>query len=160
MELGEKIRSRRTEQNLTQQQLAERVFVTRQTISKWELNKSEPDPITLKLLEQALQVELVERNISNPRIGGDINMKKLLDFIYFLLFGILFLPFRMTGTLFKRYWHKPIVKLVFVPIFIILYLLYMYSLKEHVFYMFAIITVVFYLTTVLYFIPESEESSR
>ena len=45
MDISNKIKSRRKELGLTQQQVAERVFVTRQTISKWELGKSQPDLI-------------------------------------------------------------------------------------------------------------------
>ncbi|MDT0738470.1 helix-turn-helix transcriptional regulator [Staphylococcus haemolyticus] len=39
MDIGSKIKTKRNELNLTQQDLAEKVFVTRQTISKWELGK-------------------------------------------------------------------------------------------------------------------------
>lgn len=157
MELGEKIRFRRTEQNLTQQQLAERVFVTRQTISKWELNKSEPDPITLKLLEQTLQTELVEQKDFRSEKGEQISMKKIINLVYILLFGLFFLPFRITGTLIIKYWNKPIVKLVLVPLFMTIYLFYLYSLKVHVFYMFVVITIVFYLLTTLYFLSDSNK---
>lgn len=43
MEISDLIKSARIEKGLTQQQLADAVFVTRQTISKWELGKSVPD---------------------------------------------------------------------------------------------------------------------
>lgn len=43
MEISDLIKSARIEKGLTQQQLADVVFVTRQTISKWELGKSYPD---------------------------------------------------------------------------------------------------------------------
>ena len=43
MEISDLIKSARIEKGLTQQQLADVVFVTRQTISKWELGKSVPD---------------------------------------------------------------------------------------------------------------------
>ena len=39
MEISDLIKSARIEKGLTQQQLADVVFVTRQTISKWELGK-------------------------------------------------------------------------------------------------------------------------
>ena len=42
MEISDLIKSARIEKGLTQQQLADVVFVTRQTISKWELGKSVP----------------------------------------------------------------------------------------------------------------------
>lgn len=43
MTLGEKIQKLRSRQRLSQEALAEKVTVTRQTISKWELDQSTPD---------------------------------------------------------------------------------------------------------------------
>ena len=43
MTLGEKIQKLRKEKGLSQEALAEKVTVTRQTISKWELGQSTPD---------------------------------------------------------------------------------------------------------------------
>lgn len=48
---------------MTQQQLADSVYVTRQTISKWELGKSVPDEASLKLLYQCLEIDNKERTI-------------------------------------------------------------------------------------------------
>ena len=41
MEISDLIKSARIEKGLTQQQLADSIFVTRQTISKWELGVSQ-----------------------------------------------------------------------------------------------------------------------
>ena len=41
--IGEKLKHRRTQLELTQQSVADRLHVTRQTISNWENNKSTPD---------------------------------------------------------------------------------------------------------------------
>ena len=43
MEIGNKILELRKKANLSQEQLAEKINVTRQTISKWELNETTPD---------------------------------------------------------------------------------------------------------------------
>lgn len=43
MTAGDELRKRRIALGKTQQEVADEVFVTRQTISKWELGKSEPD---------------------------------------------------------------------------------------------------------------------
>ena len=40
MTLGEKIQKLRKQNGFSQEELAEKVTVTRQTISKWELNQS------------------------------------------------------------------------------------------------------------------------
>ena len=43
MKLGENIRALREQFSFSQETLAEKVFVSRQTISNWENNKSYPD---------------------------------------------------------------------------------------------------------------------
>lgn len=55
-DLGERIKKYRTERGLTQAQLAKRLYITPQAISKWENGLSVPDAEMLKSLAQALQV--------------------------------------------------------------------------------------------------------
>ena len=43
MELGNLILKYRKKHNLSQEQLAKEIVVSRQTISKWELNETTPD---------------------------------------------------------------------------------------------------------------------
>ena len=43
MEIGNKIMELRKKNNLSQEELAEKVGVARQTISKWELGETAPD---------------------------------------------------------------------------------------------------------------------
>lgn len=43
MELNEQIKKYRTEMNLSQEELAEKIYVTRQSISNWENGKNYPD---------------------------------------------------------------------------------------------------------------------
>ena len=50
MTLGQKIKKLRVEKALTQKDLADRVFVTFQTVSKWEKDENEPDVSTLREL--------------------------------------------------------------------------------------------------------------
>ena len=56
MTAGDELRKRRIALGKTQQEVADEVFVTRQTVSKWELGKSEPDFISAELLRKALQL--------------------------------------------------------------------------------------------------------
>ena len=60
MDISNQLKAKRKELNLTQQQVADKVFVTRQTISKWELGKSQPDLVSLKLLDNALNLSELE----------------------------------------------------------------------------------------------------
>ena len=50
MKLGDNIFKLRKDCKLSQEQLAEKVDVTRQTISNWELGETSPNPEQLKLL--------------------------------------------------------------------------------------------------------------
>lgn len=57
MSIPEIIRQAREELGMTQEDLAERLEVSRQAVSKWELGASVPSPENLKLLEELLGVE-------------------------------------------------------------------------------------------------------
>lgn len=52
---GENIRTIRKEQGLSQEELAERIHVVRQTVSKWEKGLSVPDAELLEALSEALE---------------------------------------------------------------------------------------------------------
>lgn len=60
MNLGENILKLRKEFNLSQEQLAEKVGVSRQTISNWELGETMPNPEQLKILSKTLNVSIDE----------------------------------------------------------------------------------------------------
>lgn len=52
MELGKTIREYREKTQMTQEQLSERIYVSRQTISAWENDKTCPDIQSLVLLAE------------------------------------------------------------------------------------------------------------
>ena len=60
MNLGKKILELRKKENLSQEQLAEKMNVTRQTISKWELNETTPDIKQAKELSRLFKISLDE----------------------------------------------------------------------------------------------------
>lgn len=60
MKLGDKIIKLRKEKNLTQEDLANEIGVTRQTISNWELNETVPDLEQSKKLSNIFKVSLDE----------------------------------------------------------------------------------------------------
>lgn len=60
MEIGEKLKTKRMEANLTQEQVAEALSVSRQTISNWENEKSYPDIINVIQLSDLYSVSLDE----------------------------------------------------------------------------------------------------
>ena len=74
MELGKQIKRYRMEANLSQEELADKVFVSRQTISNWENDKNYPDIKSLVLMSEVFHVSL------DHLIKGDLErMKKEID---------------------------------------------------------------------------------
>ncbi len=71
MELGKRIKHYRTEKALSQENLAERVYVSRQTISNWENEKSYPDINSIVLLSEVFDVSI------DNLIKGDIEQMKV-----------------------------------------------------------------------------------
>lgn len=60
MELKEHLKAHRTRLGLSQEELAERIFVSRQTISNWETDRTYPDVQSLLLLSSLFDVSLDE----------------------------------------------------------------------------------------------------
>lgn len=70
MEFGKQIKKLRQEAQLSQEELAERIYVSRQTISNWENDKSYPDVNSLVLLSEIFQTSL------DNLIKGDVEVMK------------------------------------------------------------------------------------
>ena len=88
MDLGEKIANLRKESKLSQEELAEKIGVARQTISKWELNETAPDIKQAKELSHIFNVsldELVGNDISNVVVEKISNTEKLAGIIIKIL---------------------------------------------------------------------------
>lgn len=58
METKDIIYKLRTEKGLSQEELAEKVFVTRQAVSRWETGETVPNTETLKLLSRELDASI------------------------------------------------------------------------------------------------------
>ena len=70
MELGSQLKKYRASLNLSQEELAEKIYVTRQTVSNWENEKSYPDIHSLLLLSSLFHVSL------DQLIKGDVEIMK------------------------------------------------------------------------------------
>lgn len=66
MEIKDILRSLREKKGLTQDQLAERVMVTRQAVSRWENGETQPGTDTLKLLSGEFDVS-INTLLGSPR---------------------------------------------------------------------------------------------
>ena len=74
MTFGEKLKKLRTDNGLTQDELAEKIYVTRTAISKWETDKGYPSIDSLKELSSLFKIS-IDKLISDD----DIQNKRLLD---------------------------------------------------------------------------------
>lgn len=104
MTIGEKIKQRRHELNITQQQVANQLHVTRQTISNWENDKSTPDLQSIIDLSDIYQISLDEllkneRNLAQKitaNAEGRGFRKSLILFLIPVLIAFYLLPLTMT----------------------------------------------------------------
>ena len=58
MELGQQIKQARENKNFSQEELASKLGVSRQAVSKWENNSAIPQGLNREMLSQALELEL------------------------------------------------------------------------------------------------------
>ncbi len=70
MNLSAQIKKHRNALALSQEQLAEKIFVTHQSVSNWENNKTYPDIKSLLMLSELFGISIDEL------IKGDVNMMK------------------------------------------------------------------------------------
>ena len=66
MEQSEILRNLREKHNLTQEQMADRLHVTRQAVSRWENGETQPNTDTLKLLSQEFNIS-INTLLGSPR---------------------------------------------------------------------------------------------
>lgn len=109
MELSKKVKALRKKQGLSQLELAEKIFVSRQAISGWEAGISRPSTENLQCLSKlyAVPLEVLLDDKQELEFGGDkqsepvIPQKQrkkkcvsiIIGFIIILLFGITLFQF-------------------------------------------------------------------
>jgi transcriptional regulator with XRE-family HTH domain len=72
MNIGEKIQQLRKANNLSQEQLAVQLEVSRQAVSKWELNESTPDTDKIILISRIFSVSTDYLLLENPEAANVI----------------------------------------------------------------------------------------
>lgn len=72
MKIGDKLKEARLRKNMTQEEVAEKIFVSRQSISNWENNKTYPDIGNVIALS-----DLYEISLDKLLKGSDSFMKHL-----------------------------------------------------------------------------------
>ena len=66
METKDVLKKLREDNNLTQDQMAERLLVTRQAVSRWELGETQPGVDTLKIISKEFNVS-INTLLGSPR---------------------------------------------------------------------------------------------
>ncbi|MCI9487180.1 MAG: helix-turn-helix transcriptional regulator [Lachnospiraceae bacterium] len=100
MTLGERLKSARKSAGLTQEQLSEKLLVSRQAITKWEADRGMPDIENLKQLSRLLNISIDYLLDSGEAIDLSVMREEinLDDYAY-------------TRKLFKGRWSEKAVKL-------------------------------------------------
>lgn len=96
MKIGDKLKKARQDKKLTQEEVAEKLFVSRQSISNWENNKTYPDIGNVIALSDLYQISLDEllkgsdNFMKHLEESTDIvkSNKKLIFFIIVALFAM------------------------------------------------------------------------
>ena len=124
MEIGKQIKKYRTLQNLSQEQLAFKIFVTRQTISNWENDKNYPDIKSLVLLSYLFDISL------DTLIKGDVekmeekiknNDVKKFSKIYFIRTALAIFYFTVSPFIWKGYLGEIAIYVNYVLAIVMLY---------------------------------------
>lgn len=104
MSLGEMIRAKREERDMTQQDLAELLHVTRQTVSRWESGSRCPDLILSKQIADAFGISLDELVSSSdvdtyvPKKMTSTDIKKMLAALFLVILSVWILVFGVASN--------------------------------------------------------------
>ena len=92
--IGQKLRECREERNWTQQELADRLNVTRQAVSNWERDKTLPDVYMIREIAAIFDMTLDEymentkkAEVEMPKMPGRLTIGTIMQVILYLLLG-------------------------------------------------------------------------
>ena len=90
MEFNEKLQHLRKENNMTQEQLAERLYVSRAAVSKWESGKGYPNIESLKAISKLFSVSIDDLLSGDELLTlAETENRTNINTINGLIFGIL-----------------------------------------------------------------------
>lgn len=121
LELVEKLQKLRKDNNLSQEQLAEKIGVSRQAISKWERGEATPDSDNLICLAKIYNISLDElisskENNNMNEESKKTKLMKIKDYVLVALFFIVTIIYLILGFALSL-WH-PGWLLYFLPVII------------------------------------------
>lgn len=89
MNLGEKLKEKRQEYHFTQQELADRMHVSRQTISNWEVGRSYPDIESLIQLSEIFSISLDALLKGDKKMVSSLKRKNIREVLYMVFMSTL-----------------------------------------------------------------------
>ena len=103
-DIGKNIRSLRVKRNMSQDQLAEALHVTRQTVSNYETGRSRPDVEMLTALAEALDADVKEILYGPMESGRTAQLRRLAAgaVVSGVVLALAWWGGRWTGVLFER----------------------------------------------------------
>ena len=103
MEFKEKLKQLRMEKGLTQAQLAQKLFVSRSTVAKWENGLGLPNPESMAMLEKLFDIGASELATNAPEeviVKKNRKLRSIVQIVlwsstFLLLIAMLYLPYAM-----------------------------------------------------------------
>lgn len=112
MEIGKKIKARRIELDMTQAQLAEKIHVSRSTISNWEIGRNYPDIQMIVDLSYCLDISidtlLKGDDVVVTHITNDTRLRKKQKFYIKGLIALLVLVIAISSYSFITHYSRDI----------------------------------------------------
>ncbi|MDT2829905.1 helix-turn-helix domain-containing protein [Vagococcus carniphilus] len=106
MILGEKIKSIRQENKLSQEEFSEKFNVTRQTVSNWENGKSVPDLETIVRMSSEFNVSTDELLKEDKSVVQKIDSEKKKKNTLFMILIVLIVGVNFSGIFFYKELQK------------------------------------------------------
>ncbi|HIS28288.1 MAG TPA: helix-turn-helix transcriptional regulator [Candidatus Avamphibacillus intestinigallinarum] len=117
MNLSKQIRYYRKRDNISQEELAEKIYVSRQSISNWENERSYPDIHNLLMMSVLFNVSL------DDLVKGDVEMMKeelqrstFIKWTYVMTIFILLVPISIAPVIYLFGYYGLIITLIFYVI--------------------------------------------
>ncbi|MEI5994321.1 helix-turn-helix domain-containing protein [Candidatus Enterococcus mansonii] len=89
MNIGKALKERRQKLNLTQQELAEKMHVSRQTISNWEVGRSYPDIESLIQLSDLFSISLDKLIKGDREMVTSLKKRSILEMLFVVILSLL-----------------------------------------------------------------------
>lgn len=125
------IKAKRKELGLTQEELAEKLFVTEKAVSRWETGRGTPDISLLIPLSKALKVEVAELLLGEERKKKENDLEKLIEYheiqrnskhqLSFFMVILFYILSFLSFLVYLRFEYNPTIGLhYFLRLFIVL----------------------------------------